>query len=586
MVQLRPWLYAFFALISFRAYSAATDNLWLCPDPSGVDNVVSATSAPAPACEPYSIHKIKPKQSDSAPEQTAKPRPQTPAKGKLTVSNTPPEGVLPSVPPPLDFSNVPYAPLTPVPIFQYALPTTRIYREDATKIYLCPASGNGTAKSQVIEAKTKPKASCIVMGAKGGAKALVRPSVASASNDHNLASEIKVNVLETDEQRPPIADNLAAKNLNTEGEKIYLCQDAQGDQSIIQSINPPAENCQVMGVTSEGGDEATKLTTEEHTTIDTGDDSAATQAAIATTSSQPGDIYKCYDDEGLPSFVNENARKNFQRCTFFSRSFAAVSKSIGQPQNLGNGNENSLSCSGAGRVEINGEVHAYECATRSYDHTPGSSGGEIRLGDRHATIAAYDQDYLNTSGSCGGTITSANGRVLHLEPTKNCPAAFQIVAQEIAQAVRTGLNVAVSGAFLERQRGLSAQINRIAKEIGVDPYLVHAVISAESAYKSRAVSHAGAQGLMQLMPPTAKRFNVSDPFHTGQNIRGGATYLKWLLKKFNGNMQLAIAGYNAGEGNVIKYGYKIPPFIETKAYVPKVMQYYRRYRSNPALIGL
>lgn len=585
--MMRLWLCAVFALISLRAYSAATDNLWLCPDPSGIDNVVSATSAPAPACEPYSIHKIKPKQSDSAPEQTARPKPHIPAKGQLTVSNTPPKGVLPPVPPPLDFSNIHYTPLTPLPIFdQYALPTTQIYREEATKIYLCPASDNDVEKSQVIEAKSKPKASCIVMGAKGGAKALVRPSVASAANDHNLASEIEVNVLKTDEQRPSAGDDLAAKNFDTGGKKIYLCQNAQGDQSIIQSINPPAEHCQVMGIASEGTDDATKLTAEERTTINTGNGATATQAAIATTSSEPGDIYKCYDDEGLPSFVNENARKNFQRCTFFSRSFAAVSKNIGQPQNLSSGDENSLSCSGAGEVEINGEVHAYECATRSYDHTPGSSGGEIRLGNRHVTIAAYDQDYLNTSGSCGGTITSANGRILHLEPTKSCPAAFQIVAQEIAQAVRAGLNVAVSGAFLDRQRALSAQINRIAKEIGVDPYLVHAVISAESAYKSRAVSHAGAQGLMQLMPPTARRFKVSDPFHTGQNIRGGTTYLKWLLEKFNGNIQLAIAGYNAGEGNVIKYGYKIPPFIETKAYVPKVMQYYRHYRSNPALIGL
>ena len=115
---------------------------------------------------------------------------------------------------------------------------------------------------------------------------------------------------------------------------------------------------------------------------------------------------------------------------------------------------------------------------------------------------------------------------------------------------------------------------------------MHAVISAESAYKSKAVSHAGAGGLMQLMPATARRFGVSDRFHTGENIRGGATYLKFLLNEFNGNYQLAIAAYNAGEGNVRKYGYKIPPFIETRAYVPKVLEYYRKYKADPSLVGL
>ena len=93
-------------------------------------------------------------------------------------------------------------------------------------------------------------------------------------------------------------------------------------------------------------------------------------------------------------------------------------------------------------------------------------------------------------------------------------------------------------------------------------------------------------GLMQLMPGTARRFGVTDAYNTGQNITGGATYLKWLLNEFDGDMQLAAAGYNAGEGNVRKYGRKIPPFIETRAYVPKVMEYYRRYKANPSEIGL
>lgn len=144
----------------------------------------------------------------------------------------------------------------------------------------------------------------------------------------------------------------------------------------------------------------------------------------------------------------------------------------------------------------------------------------------------------------------------------------------------------LSGSLQQRQKTLSPMVNQIAREVGVDPFFVHAIISAESAYKPGAKSHAGAMGLMQMMPGTAKRFNVSNPYDPAQSIRGGATYLKWLLNRFGGDMQLAAAGYNAGEGNVDKYKRRIPPFPETQAYVPKVIGYYKHYKSNPHLVGL
>lgn len=115
---------------------------------------------------------------------------------------------------------------------------------------------------------------------------------------------------------------------------------------------------------------------------------------------------------------------------------------------------------------------------------------------------------------------------------------------------------------------------------GVDPALVHAVVRAESNYNHLAVSHANAQGLMQLIPATAERFNVKNSFNPSQNVTGGTKYLHWLLKRFKGDMHLALAGYNAGEGNVDKYN-GIPPFKETQNYVRKVIRFYRENKGLP-----
>ncbi len=104
----------------------------------------------------------------------------------------------------------------------------------------------------------------------------------------------------------------------------------------------------------------------------------------------------------------------------------------------------------------------------------------------------------------------------------------------------------------------------------VSPALVLAVIAVESAGRPQAVSHAGAQGLMQLIPATAKRFGVTDAFDTTQNIRGGVKYLDWLLTHFNNDIVLALAGYNAGEG-AVRRNNGVPPFAETRDYVPKVL---------------
>ena len=108
--------------------------------------------------------------------------------------------------------------------------------------------------------------------------------------------------------------------------------------------------------------------------------------------------------------------------------------------------------------------------------------------------------------------------------------------------------------------------------------LIRAVIKVESDYDPRAVSHANAQGLMQLIPETALRMQIRDPFDARMNIFAGTRYLRVLANHFNGDIQLTIAGYNAGEGAVIRYG-GIPPYEETQNYVTRVLQYYHRYRT-------
>lgn len=122
-------------------------------------------------------------------------------------------------------------------------------------------------------------------------------------------------------------------------------------------------------------------------------------------------------------------------------------------------------------------------------------------------------------------------------------------------------------------------VEEAARTYQVDVALLHAVISAESGYNPAAVSNKGAVGLMQLMPETARRYGVANSLDPEQNIRGGTKYLSYLLQMFNNNLELAVAAYNAGENAVIRYGYSIPPYRETLAYVPKVLKLQKKYSS-------
>ena len=132
----------------------------------------------------------------------------------------------------------------------------------------------------------------------------------------------------------------------------------------------------------------------------------------------------------------------------------------------------------------------------------------------------------------------------------------------------------------------SVRLDQLIRQNGarhaVDPYLIFLVMEQESHFNSRAVSSAGARGLMQLMPGTAARFGVRNSNDPAQNVGAGTRYLKLLMRKFNNRVDLVLAGYNAGEGNVMKFGYRVPPFRETRNYVRKIGGRYGSFAHSTA----
>lgn len=156
--------------------------------------------------------------------------------------------------------------------------------------------------------------------------------------------------------------------------------------------------------------------------------------------------------------------------------------------------------------------------------------------------------------------------VLSNKPTTEGRVEVATYAVHGATPIRT----TTRPASRERQRRYDDLIEEYATSRGVSADLVRAVIQAESGFNPRAVSPKGAMGLMQLMPATARELGVSDPFHPAENIRGGVTYLAQLLARYDQNVELALAAYNAGPGNVQRYGNTVPPFRETREYVRKI----------------
>ena len=173
-------------------------------------------------------------------------------------------------------------------------------------------------------------------------------------------------------------------------------------------------------------------------------------------------------------------------------------------------------------------------------------------------------------------------QITNTPASSNCtafkPRRKPTLRTQVYDAVATGANKQPS---INTTR-YDSQITHFGTRYMVDPDLIKAVIRAESGFDRYAVSGKGAQGLMQLMPETAREMNVSDPFNPGQNIAGGVRYLRYLLDAFNGNISLVLAAYNAGPTLIRKIG-RIPEFPETQKYVAKVLALYRSYKNSHAI---
>jgi soluble lytic murein transglycosylase-like protein len=189
----------------------------------------------------------------------------------------------------------------------------------------------------------------------------------------------------------------------------------------------------------------------------------------------------------------------------------------------------------------------------------------------------YDDGLISRLEFEKGEKALADARAKVEEVAKQIAAANQ-PAPGLTADVGAAMNSPSNIAWTTGNSRIDGLIRQYGKQYGVDPYLIYCLMSQESSFMTSATSYKGAQGLMQLMPGTAARYGVTNPYDVAQNIKGGTRYLKDLLQMFNGRVDLALAGYNAGEGAVMKYGNTIPPYSETRNYVRLIL---KRYTKKP-----
>ena len=294
---------------------------------------------------------------------------------------------------------------------------------------------------------------------------------------------------------------------------------------------------------------------------------AALVLVVAASAAMPafaGTLYRCDTADGARSYVSK--RIPGAKCTAISYSKAASPAPVA-PRAAAVGS--TTTASNVAGSPISDKVSNDVAASAAVAATPAPAAPlkpyqAPRL--VQGQVYSYIQDGVRhyTSKPPKGVAGATSLRTIRYSFMETCYAC----------GARPGVNFNTlrlnTGAY-------AAEIRAAARLHGVDEAIVRAIIHAESAYNPNALSRVGAQGLMQLMPATARRFGVGNAFDAGQNISGGVQYLAWLLKRFNGDLSLAAAGYNAGEGAVDKYR-GVPPYSETRRYVERVSVLADRYR--------
>ena len=293
---------------------------------------------------------------------------------------------------------------------------------------------------------------------------------------------------------------------------------------------------------------------------------------LAAAPSVAGTLYRCEGADGARSYVSK--RVAGARCTVISHTADRPARKSESPKPAAavGGVTSASSVTVAASAPAAASVPAVATVATSApiaptpttsDNAPRVVRGQvysyIKDGVRHYT-SRKPQDVSNASAV----------RTIRYSYIQTCYAC----------SARPGVNFGTVRLNTDAYRD---EIAAAARQHGVDEAIVRAIIHAESAYNPNALSRAGAQGLMQLMPGTARRFGVSNAFDAKQNIQGGVQYLAWLLKRFNNNLTLAAAGYNAGEGAVDKYN-GVPPYSETQRYVQRVGVLADRYRGAMAVM--
>lgn len=296
-------------------------------------------------------------------------------------------------------------------------------------------------------------------------------------------------------------------------------------------------------------------------------------AALTAVPASAGTLYKCVGADGIPSYVSK--RVSAASCSVVSsyrpdrsaprrQAVAAPVPPVAQ----------AVAAAPADGANAGTAITATASAAPAATVLSAPSAPAARKGKAQRVVNGQVYTYMKdgvrhyTSARPAQVASLGQVRTIHYSFIERCYAC----------GAQPGVNF---GSVRLNTTAFQAEIAAAAREFGVEEAVVRAIIHAESAYNPTALSRAGAQGLMQLMPPTARRFGVTDSYDAAQNIRGGVQYLSWLLKRFNGNLTLAAAGYNAGEGAVDRHG-GVPPYSETQYYVKRVALLADRYRGATA----